>query len=232
MLFVKILLQLVLFGLFVHFYGIPALERMNQYKTILVKSRRNTHGIKAPSITISARNNETNMGWKEKSAKITKAHSNDTLRHQCEDFSTVEDCLTEATFHYSEFIKGFLRGHERQESLLVKEGAVTRDFTYVRFGTTYTINPNISIGPVDDDDQIIILLDKNFIYDIFIHDPDFFILNDNRCGLPAIYYKVIAATKMNTYYKMFMIEHHELNVPDDPCQDDEDYRSLSIPSLC
>lgn len=224
MLFVKVLLQLVLFGLFVYFYGIPAVKKMNQNETIVVKSRRNTQGIKAPSVTIAARNNQTNMGWKEKSDKITKAHSNDTLRHQCEDFSTVEDCLTKATYNHSEFIKGFLRGYERQESLLAQEGAGRRDFTYVRYGTTYTVNPNISIGPVDDDDQIIILLDRNFIYDIFIHDKDFFILNDNRCGLPALYQKVIALKQMNTYYKMYLIDHHELNVPEDPCQEGDDYR--------
>ena len=78
---VRIGLQLVLFALYMYMYGLAALERLNKKSTIVIKTRKNTDGIEAPSFTISARSNTTGMGWKEK--HILNAHSNDTLVHQC-----------------------------------------------------------------------------------------------------------------------------------------------------
>ena len=185
----KLILQLLLFAVFLYMYGIAALERLNKKSTIVIKTRMNTDGIEAPSFTISARSRSTGMGWKEK--HILNAHSNDTLVHQCEDFDTVEQCLDSQTFNRSEIIKGALLGYERKLSLMEDEGVWEEDFTYVRFGRSYTFQPNIRIGPEDDKEQLILLLDNKYIFDIFVHEKDFFILNDNRCTLPSNYIKLI-----------------------------------------
>ena len=87
----KLILQLLLFALFLYMYGIAALERLDKKSTIVIKTRKNTDGIQAPSFTISARSRSTGMGWKEK--LISNQHSNDTIVHQCKDFDTIEQCL-------------------------------------------------------------------------------------------------------------------------------------------
>ena len=109
------------------------------------------------------------------------------------------------------------------------EGAWQQDFTYVRFGRSYTFQPNIRIGPEDDKEQLILLLDNKYIFDIFVHEKDFFILNDNRCTLPSNYIKLIpdASNNFKMYYKISATQHIEMNVPEDPCVEDEQY-SFSI----
>ena len=59
MLVVKLILQLLLFALFLYMYGLHALERLDKKSTIVIKTRINTDGIEAPSFTISARSRST-----------------------------------------------------------------------------------------------------------------------------------------------------------------------------
>ena len=223
MLAVKLILQLLLFALFFYMYGLHALERLNKKSTIVIKTGKNTGGIAAPSFTISARSRSTGMGWKEK--QITNARSNDTLVHQCKDFETVEQCLDSQTFKQSEIIKGALLGYERKLSLMEDEGVWEEDFTYVRFGRSYTFQPNIRIGPEDDKEQLILLLNNKYIYDIFVHEKNFFILNDNRCALPSNYFRLIpdASNHSKFFYKISATLHIELNIPEHPCVEDKQY---------
>ena len=106
-----------------------------------------------------------------------------------------------------------------------EEGVWKPDFTYVRYGRSYTFHPERKIGPEDDKDQLIILLDNNYCYDIFVHEKNFFILNDNRCALPSNYYKLIpdASNHSKVVYKISVTQHIELNVPEDPCMEDDQY---------
>ena len=223
MLVVRLLLQLVLFVVFLCMYGLPALDRLNKKSTIVIKTRLNTEGIEAPSITISARSRTTGMGWEEK--HISNAHSNDTVVHQCKNFSTLEQCLDSQTFASTDFIREMLLGYERKLSLMEEDDVWKPDFTYVRFGRSYTFHPKRRIGPVDDEDQLIIVLDNNYCYDIFVHEKNFFILNDNRCTLPINYVKVTPNTskQFKVYYKISATRHIEMNIPEDPCVEDEHY---------
>ena len=135
---VKLNLQVLLFGIFLYMYGLPAVEKLNKQSTIVIKTRRNTNGIEAPSITISARNRTNLLGWKRKSAAIRRTKTNDMIVHQCENFSSVEECLNSETFHRSDIIKDTLVGFERKLSLMDKERIWSSDFTYVRSGRSYT----------------------------------------------------------------------------------------------
>ena len=53
---IKVILQMVLFGIFLYVYGFSALEKLNEQNTIVVKTTKNTKGMQVPSITIVARN--------------------------------------------------------------------------------------------------------------------------------------------------------------------------------
>ena len=109
----KLILQVALFVAFFKFYGLPALAlaRLGKKSTIVIKTRRNTSGIEAASITISARSRDTGMGWKEK--QITNAHSNNTIKYQCKNYPDVEKCLDSQFYKWTDFIKGTLLGYEK-----------------------------------------------------------------------------------------------------------------------
>ena len=220
MLVIKLILQLLLFAVFLHMYGLPALNRLNKKSTIVIRTKRNTDGIQAPSFTISVRSHATEMGWKE-----IRWNGNDTLVHQCKDFPTVEQCLDSLTFNRSEIIKGTLIGYETKLSLMEEEGVWQPDFTHVMFGRSYTLNPKMRIGPEYQKDQLIILLDNGYIYDIFVHEKKFFILNDNQYTLPSTYVKLVPSNskQVKIYYQISATQHLEMNVPDDPCIEDDQY---------
>ena len=60
----KFLLQILLFALFLHFFGIPAVARYQEKKVLVVKSVRDTGGLEAPAVTIIVKRNTTLTGWK------------------------------------------------------------------------------------------------------------------------------------------------------------------------
>ena len=102
---IKVILQMVLFGIFLYVYGFSALEKLNEQNTIVVKTTKNTKGMQVPSITIVARSLDNRLGWKKKADYLKP---DDMLAHQCKNFSSVEDCLDSETFPRHCFIKDTL----------------------------------------------------------------------------------------------------------------------------
>ena len=60
----KLILQLWLLGLFLHFFGLPALKRFHDKKVIIVTSVEKTDGIPVPAITIAVHSANNGNGWK------------------------------------------------------------------------------------------------------------------------------------------------------------------------
>ena len=51
-LILRLIVQIWLFGMFMHLFGKPALERYLDKKVVVVTSRRETGGTEAPAITV------------------------------------------------------------------------------------------------------------------------------------------------------------------------------------
>ena len=58
---------------------------------------------------------------------------------------------------------------------------------------------------------------------IFIHDKDYFIINTNPFGLTTLVRKLYPNVTANHFYRLAMAEKQELNVADDPCNEDPGY---------
>ena len=219
---IRVILQIILFGIFLYVYGLSALEKLNEQNTIVVKTTKNTKGMQVPSITIAARNLDNGLGWKKKADYIKP---DDMLAHQCKNFSSVEDCLDSETFPRHSFIKDALLGYHAKLSLMNRTNTWSPDFTHVIKGRSYKFHPKLMVGPSYSEDQIIILLGKEYRYDIFVHDEDFFILNSNEGALPSKIVKLSPSTLDHTkfYYKIVAIQHIEKNVHGDPCVEDNQY---------
>ena len=63
LLFSKTTLQLVLFFLFLTFFGIPSFKQYQRKETIVVKSELETEGIEVPAVTLQA-TLDNFLGWK------------------------------------------------------------------------------------------------------------------------------------------------------------------------
>ena len=94
----------------------------------------------------------------------------------------------------------------------------TEDFT----GTTrhYTFQLNSTIETDGNDDQLFLVLFPNFVYSIFIHDPDYFLYSTNPVALPTLMTQFDTRTALSQYYRLDLTEVHELNHPEDPCDTD------------
>ena len=73
------------------------------------------------------------------------------------------------------------------------------------------------------DDEFFIQFEKKLIYEVFLHDRNFFLINYNAIGLPTLYKKLNPNTSEIVYYQFSLTEHEELNTPEDPCNEDKNY---------
>ena len=215
----KLILQMLLFCVFLYTYGIPSIRKLAQQNTIVIKTKKYTNGIQAPSITIAANSRGNEIGWKK------KAEHEDILQHQCENFTSVEDCLNSETYPWHFFIKDTLLGYSEKVPLINQTNIWNPDFTYASYGRSYTFHPKLRIGPSYWTDQVIIPLDKNFSYGIFVHERNFFVLNENGATMPFKFIRLLpdAFNDFKFYYKISAIQHIEKNVPEDPCVEDNEY---------
>ena len=112
----KPLLQLLLFALFLGFFGLPSIQRYQMTKVMVVSSSHDTGGIAAPDITIVALNPGTMSGWK---GDGESGHI-DMLEKRCKDDNIV-NCIKSETFNSSDFFKDIIVGWVPHESLLARE---------------------------------------------------------------------------------------------------------------
>ena len=63
-------------------------------------------------------------------------------------------------------------------------------------------------------------LSKNHDYDVYVHDKNYFAINANNNGIPNLY---LAVSTKPYYYQINLVEHHDLNLPSSPCNEDLKY---------
>ena len=67
-----------------------------------------------------------------------------------------------------------------------------------------------------------LFLNTNLTFIVFVHDPAYFVYTYNP---PAIPMTTWIMPKVKTFLSLSLVEteHQELNVPDDPCEENTDY---------
>ena len=115
-------LQVVLLVIFLHYFGVPAVSRYQRREVMVVSSRRDTGGIQAPAITISALSPEDLSGWKSgfEDASITCISNISSI---------AQKCIEQKTYNQSETLNDVTLGYVKRQSLLNQDGLVTEDFT-------------------------------------------------------------------------------------------------------
>ena len=87
----------------------------------------------------------------------------------------------------------------------------------------FTINVGGRIGPENRDQLFLELHRNNNKYEIFVHEPRFFTLNYIPVALPTLQRTIVVNKSESHLYPMIMAEVEELNLPQDPCNEDEKY---------
>ena len=218
----KLIIQMWLFGLFLYFFGQPALKRYQEKEVVVVTSRQNINGIQAPAVTIAVSRKGIKTGWK----KDGWAGFVQTLCNDANDTKTIVSCIEQQTYNLSDIAtrvtlgaNGFFRE--------VKNPNWTEDFTHNYAGRTYTLDLPIKFKSNSFSDNLLKIGMKTLCghYEIYIHDPTYFYVTRNpEPGHPSIRKVVNGEFGGNpSIYLFALTEIVELNVPHDPCNEDPDY---------
>ena len=221
--FLRLTVQLLLFGVFLYLFGKPAVERYLDKKVIVVTSRRERGGTPAPALTIVVRRRDTGTGWKKETVE-TKSFV-DFICGDTDTNQSITGCIEENTFDLSEISQGVNLGLPVPgvSSNVVKDPWI-EDFTYSFMGRTYTLNITKNLRYDSLTDSLLrIGLEPNFTFDIFIHDPKYFYATRNpESGAPSVR-KAVNPAELSYYYPFALTEVEELDVPNDRCNNDPDY---------
>ena len=208
--------QISLFVIFLHFFGIPNIERYLRQEVMVVSSTKNSKGIPAPTISVFAANAITKRGWRSNNT----TPSVELIDFHCGDASDIQKCITEETYNRSDVVKQVQIGYRTNESLMDPR-FWQEEFKHPYYGRRFTLN--IDRGLENDKDQIYIQLRPGLFYTVYIFDKNFFVKNINSLSFPFLSFPLTmkhgAASNEHYYWNIAVTERFELNHPDDPCDE-------------
>ena len=205
---IKLLLQILLLAIFWHFFGLTAIEKYQKREVMVVETSKETDGIPVPAITIGI----------ARDAVFEKQ-----LNNSCFSLNaSVTSCIQSKTLNVSKILKNVLLGYKNTKTLYLGENEIIEDFTASRAGRLFTLNLPLKIGPDDYKDQLFLSLKTKFVK-IMLHDPNYFIFNDNPVGLPTAMTVFDVETMFKHYHRLALTEVQELDLPTDPCNNDQSY---------
>ena len=217
----KLILQLLLFGLFLQIFGFPSLQRYLDKKVLLVTSLRDTDGLEAPAVTVLVRGNKTMTGWKP-----TRFMYSNFVEYFCTDpmnkkNQTITACIEEKTYNRTEISKKVALG-VRHWSRPVNVVWV-EDFTHSVPGRKYTfkMSNGLRVGKLSD--MLRISFQPNLQYSLYLHDERYFYISLNPESAPPSVHKIVDPGMLPYYYRLGLTEVEELNLPNDPCNEDPEY---------
>ena len=170
----NILCVLVLSGLFVHFFGLPSLEKFLSGGIYINTKQVELTKKETPAITICPRNqNASNSGWKKEKKYVEDA---------CMGMATAEEiyrCIEENAFGLTELLRKGSGIYTRTPIVwnklkdLRKISLWMPDITLILFGRCFTLNQ--SLVDFQPGLNLKLLLNPSLNYDIMFHDPEMFL---------------------------------------------------------
>ena len=145
----NVVIQLILFVLFLMFFGIPSVEKYLAKGTIVVSSEEETNGIEAPAITIYVLKdtrvaNMMNMGWKTSDDTLTSLWSFNLVNHCINiGFMNLETCVSNDTFELADYLKeAYLGLFDHCSKSPFHDTLWIEDMTLTFSGRYYTLKPS------------------------------------------------------------------------------------------
>ena len=233
-----LILQFVLFILFLKFFGIPSVEKYLDKETIVIYSEERTNGIEAPAITIIAlKKTVYPMGWKTVQENIS--YEAFAMFNHCQgiSFTSIEDCLKNDTIERNKFLKSIILGPIKINSTSLLDESLSsmwsEDMTATFMGRHFTLRPPMTLPPTYDG-RLSFHLVTSFNYVIWLHDENFFLPNTNPFGLPSQPWKVTRKSKPKEtkpepglYHRITLTKQKKLNLDRRPCEEDPSYSFMT-----
>ena len=216
----KAILQLVLFILFLYFFGVPSVRTYQKKETFVAKYEEVTDGIEAPAVTIQATQNTS--GWKSPGGK-GYWKSFEVFQHCAGINRTIEECIEEDSFRLTDFLEDVRFGDDPNvSSSVLNSSFLKEDMDITAWGRHFTLT-NFKAMTQDDEDCLKFVLNKTFSYSVLVHDEDFSLFNFNPLGPPTNAWNFIGETTKSFYQELILTKQKKLNLDRRPCEEDPAY---------
>ena len=223
------ILQVLLFLLFLIYFGIPSVEKYLEKQTIVITSEEITNGIEAPAISIVASNSRSIPGWKSVDQNLN--FNSFSMAHHCQrmNFTDMDSCRTSDTINLGDFLDTARLGVFEENSTPINNpnssSMWTEDMAATYIGRFFTLKLSKTITP-SPDDTVVFMVNASFDFNIWLHDENFFLVNQNHFGLPSKLWKITGnklADGEGLYYEITLTKHKKLNLERQPCEEDPTY---------
>ena len=226
----NVILHLILFFVFMIYFGKPSVDKYLDKKTIVITTEEFTNGIEAPAISIVVMNNRSVPGWK--SANETLNFESFSMFRHCQtlNFSDMYACKRNDTINLDDFLKtARIGGFEETSTLLSNSSSSaiwTEDMTHTYSGRVFTLKHTTIIKSLY---PLVLEVNPGFEYHIWVHDENFFLANYNTFGLPSKFWRIPAnkLAKEGLYHDVILTKQKKLNLDKNPCEENPFY-SFSI----
>ena len=138
-------------------------------------------------------------------------------------------CVRSNTFSFNESLKDARFNMARRESVM-SDAMWSPIMDTVYYGTCHTFQYPDKVFADMVSDGFLFYLDPSLSYRIIFHDPKFYHVVSNTLTFPRIWLEYKAGQNMKAghyeWYYITVTQHHLLNRPEQPCEEEEQYDFL------
>ena len=209
--------------------------------TVVIHSEEDFNGIEIPAITIDPIHAGFVAGWKSPRMNYDQTFS---MFDHCEGFNNMSDCMKNDTFEKEDFLNSLeismLSVSANENDKFSPSFKWSEDLTVPSMGRHYTLTSSSTIRPTA---KIIVNLANKYDYQIWVHDENFFIPNNNPFGPPSQQWRVNKGGSRNPegsknytntqnsgvtktpgqMHRITLTKQKKLNLPRSPCNEDPVY---------
>ena len=227
-LFSKLFVVVVLFAVFINYFGLNSLKRYQEKKVYVTSTQKLEEFIPAPAITICPMNSFPGLPEEEMMNPF------EVLCGSVDgNASAIVDCVENLTYNLTDVVKLEAKGSMPMFWDEAEPGPVAEhwkvEFTNGRSLCLIHRSPH-HFGSDDFAHALVVGLNPDLEFHVFIHDPNFFVLSHNPgLGLNKLFLNM----KQNKLVKLTVVEHHNLDVPNKRCNPRTGYSFTGciIPSI-
>ena len=207
----KILLQVVLFAIFFNYFGLVSWQRYKEQRVVLTSSDEAIDNLPAPAITLCPLDHESKIGYIDAiESSSVPALEGKFISHLCEgkDGEEIVDCIEEKAVNRNTIANFITRGFPQEKSF-PDPSLWKTEFSHGIYGLCSTIQIPFPLGVDLAKEAIWVGLNNSYAFLVWIHDPKFFLLNNN----PSLPMNAFLQNEDMIAYKMYVVHRHNINVP-------------------
>ena len=216
-------LQITLVIIFLKFFGYESWKKFQAQK-VITTSEQVLVDLPPPAITICAFDSEKMIGFPNllEDSELPVDFHGKLVEKVCEGLEGKEipKCIEESAYNRSFAVEYLIEGYGTEKTL-PNDSFWKSDFTHGITGMCQTYQSQNKLGVLFKDDTIVVGLNLNLSHSIFVHDPNFFVVNYN----PMVPQWGILIDSQNGKFarKFIVVQHYDIDVPQKRCNPQPEY---------